>query len=166
MAKAVKLTSSPDFGFRKTFAACSKVLAEHGYRSKHELDIAKHLSATGTEYVYEQGRLPYTVPAVYIPDFGLVRQCICIEAKGMSAFESVERTKMIRIRELYPDLDIRFLFTNPNAHLGRNIKMTCATWCDKHGFPFAKGPAIPTAWLEHTPSAQQKEAFQRIFLNG
>ena len=146
--------------FQRTWAASHKTKAATGYRSGLEVKLAEYLDKNAVEYLYEKGRVPYHSPAVYITDFILTKQAIVIEAKG--AFSSEDRTKMLRVKEQHPDLDIRFLFSNPNTRLSKLSKTTYAVWCEKRGFPFAKGPAVPPEWLAHTPSAAQVEALQRI----
>lgn len=146
--------------FRRTWAASHKTKAETGYRSGLEVELAKHLDAAGVDYLYEHSRIPYSKPAIYLADFTLKKQAIVIEAKG--AFDSSDRAKMLRVKFEHPNLDIRFLFSNPNTRIGKLSKTTYAMWCDKHKFPYAKGPQLPEAWLNHTPTAAQQEALQRI----
>lgn len=146
--------------FRRTWTASHKTKAATGYRSGLEVELAKHLDENAVEYLYEKGRVLYTKPAFYLTDFILTKQAIVIEAKG--AFDSSDRSKMLRVKEEHPNLDIRFLFSNPNTRIGKLSKTTYAMWCDKHRFPYAKGPKLPPQWLTHTPSATQVEALQRI----
>lgn len=150
--------------FHKLWAASRKTKAATGYRSKPEAALATGLAEQNTPFIYEGARIPYTTPAVYLPDFGLLGQAIVIEVKG--PFTSADRTKMLRVKEAHPALDIRFLFVNPGTRLSRKSKTTYGDWCRKHGFPCALGPLPPKEWLAHKPNPQQKEAFQRIFLNG
>lgn len=149
--------------YQKTWAASHRTKAATGYRSKPEVILAQLLTEQGVEFLYEQIRIPYLSPATYIPDFPLPQQAILIEVKG--AFDAADRTKLLRVKRDHPDLDIRLLFTNPNTRLSSKSKTTYGAWCDKHGFPFAKGPAAPSEWLVHVPSPVQREAFQRL-LNG
>jgi G:T-mismatch repair DNA endonuclease (very short patch repair protein) len=151
-------------GYQQTWAASRKTKAATGYRSRPEAELANALTAQGVRFLYEQIRLPYSTPSVYIPDFPLPAQGIVIEVKG--AFPSDDRAKMLRVKQTHPDLDIRFLFTNPNTRLSRTSRTTYGQWCDKHGFPFAKGPLPPDGWLTHTPTQQQREVFQRILAYG
>ena len=147
-------------GWQRTWAASHKAKAATGYRSGLEVELAKHLDIAGVEYLYEAGRVPYTKPAFYLADFILPGQAIVIEAKG--AFDSSDRSKMLRVKAEHPDLDIRFLFSNPNTRIGKLSKTTYGMWCDKHGFPFAKGAKPPQEWLRHTPQPAQVDALQRI----
>ena len=149
--------------FQKTWAASRETKAATGFRSRLEEGTAKHLRENNVDFLYEAVRIPYLTPSFYLPDFALPKQCIIIEDKG--AFDSADRTKMVRIKAEHPDLDIRFLFSNPNQKITKGSKTTYGAWCHKHGFPFAKGPGIPADWLTHSPSRKQEEAFKRIFSN-
>lgn len=57
-----------------------------------------------------------------------------------------DRKKHLLIRKQRPDLDIRFVFDNPNSRTSKQAKMTYAKWCDKHGFLYAK-KLIPEEWI-------------------
>ena len=147
--------------FRHTWAASHETKAATGFRSGLEIAVAKELDTNQVPYDYESARIPYNKPAHYITDFTLPVQAIVIESKGH--FPSEDRAKMIRVKTEHPDLDIRFLFSNPTTRLGKLSKTTYAMWCSRHGFPCAKGPKVPAEWLLHQPSPQQREAFERIF---
>ena len=118
-----------------------------GYRSGLEDEIAAQLQALGIDPQYEKFRIKYEQPVkrrTYTPDF-LLPNGIFVETKGR--FTSDDRQKHLLLKEQYPDLDIRFVFSNPNARLSKTSKTTYAMWCEKHGFQYAKGE-IPEAWLK------------------
>lgn len=95
---------------------------------------------------YEKFRLPYTIPATdhkYTPDFVLPNGII-VEAKGI--FDVADRQKHILVKQQYPHLEIRFVFSNPKTKLYKGSKTTYAMWCEKHGYKYAKG-YIPDSWL-------------------
>ena len=69
---------------------------------------------------------------------------VIVETKGR--FVTADRQKHKLIKEQHPTKDIRFVFSNPNAKIGKKSTTTYAMWCDKHGFKFAKG-FIPKEWL-------------------
>ena len=130
---------------------------KHGFRSGLEEATAADLRSRGIEFDYEKLTIEYEKPArksKYTPDFRLylklggspdhVRFRI-IETKGR--FVTADRQKMILIKAQHPTLDIRILFNNPNARISKQSKTTYAMWCQKHGFPFAKGPKVPEEWL-------------------
>lgn len=98
---------------------------------------------------YESERLPY-VPKnrTYTPDFVLKTKSgtkIYIETKGR--FLASDRAKHLLVREQYPNLDLRFVFTNPNQKLYKGAKTTYAEWCIKNEFSYAKG-RIPESWIK------------------
>ena len=45
------------------------------------------------------------------------------------------------------ELDIRFVFSNPNTKIYKGSKTTVAQWCEKYNFKYAT-KYIPTAWLK------------------
>ena len=51
------------------------------------------------------------------------------------------------IKEQYPHLDIRFVFSNPNHRLYKGSATTYADWCEKNGFKYAK-QLIPASWFK------------------
>lgn len=116
------------------------------HRSKFEDSIAKLYP----NLVYECIKLNYTIPStkhLYIPDFKLVtksNKVIWIEAKGL--FKVADRKKMILVKEQYPDLDIRFIFQNPNVKISKTSQTTAAEWCIKHGFKYGNIKTIEK-WL-------------------
>lgn len=69
---------------------------------------------------------------------------INIETKGW--FKTADRTKHLCIKSQHPELDIRFVFSNPNAKIGSKSKTTYAMWCEKNGFKYAKG-LVPQEWI-------------------
>lgn len=79
----------------------------------------------------------------YTPDF-VLDNGIIIETKGR--FTVHDRMKHLYIKASRPDLDIRFVFSNPNVKLYKGAKSTYADWCEKNGFLYAK-QLIPEDWL-------------------
>lgn len=84
-------------------------------------------------------------PATYTPDFVLPHNGIIIEAKGR--FVTADRQKHILIKEQFPDLDIRFVFSNPHQTIGKQSSTTYAMWCEKKGFKYA-ATSIPEEWIK------------------
>ena len=82
------------------------------FRSKFEESIANDLDNQKVEYVYESEKLQYTVERNYLPDFKLPSG-IFIEAKGW--FKSADQRKHRIIKKQHPNIDIRFVFQNPNV---------------------------------------------------
>lgn len=118
-----------------------------GFRSKLEKRIADDLKSRKVPFSYEKQVIKWTKPETYhryTPDFVLPNGII-IEAKGL--FESKDRKKHIYIKDQHPSMDIRFVFSNPNAKIYKGSKTTYADWCTKHGFKYAL-KLIPTKWLK------------------
>jgi hypothetical protein len=134
----------------KTSSLRQRALRE-GYRSGLELKAAAQLNAAGVTVAYEEEVIEYTVPEQrkkYKIDFRLPNG-ILVETKGR--FVSDDRKKHKLVREQYPDLDLRIVFQNPNARIGKKSTTTYAQWCDKLGIKWAKAEhreaPIPAAWL-------------------
>jgi hypothetical protein len=117
-----------------------------GYRSGLEDKVADQLRDLGLPVNYETEKIEYTKPArkaKYTPDFRLPNG-IYIETKGR--FVTEDRQKHLLVRDQRPDLDIRFVFSNPNTRISKSSPTTYAMWCDKHGFKYA-AKLIPMKWI-------------------
>ena len=126
-----------------------------GYRSGLELDIARGLTASGVSFSYESEKIRYEQPAkmrTYTPDFIITTKSgkrIVIESKGR--FKTEDRQKHLHIRASNPEVEIRFIFNNPNTRISKASKTTYAMWCDKNGYMYAKfnkDEPVPNEWLE------------------
>lgn len=116
------------------------------YRSGFEGKLAYQLTQEGARFGYESLKIKFQEPATnhtYTPDF-ILENGIIVEAKGR--FLAADRKKHILVKAQHPELDIRFVFCNPNAKLYKGATSTYGDWCDEHGFQYARG-AIPRAWL-------------------
>ncbi|ADX87517.1 endonuclease [Vibrio phage JSF24] len=116
------------------------------YRSGLEDNIAKQLEAKGLPVSFESHFLNYIKPQTshkYTPDF-ILPNGIIIESKGL--FDVEDRKKHLLIKEQYPDLEIRFVFSRSATKLYKGSKTTYADWCIKYGFKFAD-KLIPVEWL-------------------
>ena len=71
-----------------------------------------------------------------------------MESKGR--FVTEDRQKHLLVKKQHPELDIRFVFSNPRARISKTSATTYAAWCDKHGFLYAE-KFIPAAWLKEPP---------------
>lgn len=130
----------------------SKRRHAQSYRSGLEERTASWLSSVGVDAAYEcpSSVIRYTKPAKasrYTPDFVLPNGII-IETKGI--FSTEDRQKHLLIREQFPDLDIRFVFSNPNSRIGKTSSTTYAMWCEgrnprKFTFHYAKAPSVAQA---------------------
>jgi len=129
---------------------------KYGFRSGLEERFAAELTAFGVSFDFEQHKFTYTHPertSKYTPDFRITHRPdgtertrpLIIETKGR--FLTADRQKQILVKKQHPDLDLRFIFSNPNQKISKTSKTTYATWCEKHGFLYAK-EHVPLAWLE------------------
>lgn len=129
---------------------------KHGYRSGLEESIANQLQENSISFQYEDktNTVKYIVPASthsYLPDFKLPNGII-VETKGR--FVLADRKKHKLIKEQFPDLDIRFVFSNSNTKISKKSKTTYASWCDNLGIPYAD-KVIPQTWLDEPLKDQQ-----------
>jgi hypothetical protein len=135
----------------KRKASRKQVGLRHGFRSGLEEANAEHLKAHKVPVIFEQVKLKYIIPEslrTYTPDFLLEHNGIIVETKGR--FLAVDRAKHLFVKLAHPDLDIRFVFSNPNAPISKGSKTTYAMWCESHGFKWAK-KLIPVEWINEEP---------------
>ena len=78
--------------------------------------MAENLKERGIAFTYEEEKIKWLDSKVrtYTPDF-VLENGIIIETKGR--FVSNDRRKHKEIQKQFPDLDIRFVFQNPNHKL-------------------------------------------------
>lgn len=128
----------------------NKAAIRQGFRSGLELSIAEALEKKGVSFEFESEHLKYIVPEsehVYTPDFIIITASgrkIYVESKGLFAPE--DRKKHILVRDAHPDIDLRFVFLNPNAKIVKNSKTTYAKWAEKNSFQWA-AKSIPDEWI-------------------
>jgi hypothetical protein len=118
-----------------------------GYRSGLEEKVATQYSQAGVPVAYEDDLIRYLVPARparYTPDF-VQPNGIIVETKGR--FVAADRKKHLLIKDQHPDLDIRFVFSNPNSRISKVSLTTYAKWCELNGFAYAKA-VVPTEWMK------------------
>jgi sugar lactone lactonase YvrE len=121
-----------------------------GYRSGLEDKVAKQLELQGVKVEYETTKIKYVVPEslhTYTPDFVLPNGII-VETKGR--FVVADRKKHLLVQKQYPDLDIRFVFSNSKTKISKGSKTSYADWCNKNGFTFAD-KEVPEEWLDLSP---------------
>ena len=134
---------------------------KHGWRSGLEEAVAAILRSQGVDFGYEMAPIPFLEPAKerrYTPDFWLPNGII-IETKGR--FVTADRQKMKLIKQQYPDLDIRFVFSNANARISKRSRTTYARWADQNGYPWAHR-MVPKGWITERGTAKAKRAMQEI----
>ena len=129
------------------------------YRSGLEEKIQTQLAEAKIKAHYEPGRIPYTVaPKTYTPDF-ILPNGIVIETKGY--FLPADRTKHLAIKAQYPNIDLRFIFQNPQQRLNNTSRTTYEAWCIHHGFIYA-AKWIPQTWLDEPPDDTKIAAVQEV----
>lgn len=109
-------------------------MSEKKRRSKLELRFEDILKDFEVNYDYEVTKIPYTVPEskhTYTVDWTLLNGLL-IETKGYLS-DHRERYKYVLLKEQNPDLDLRFVFDNPNKLCG-GTKMTHGAWATKYNF--------------------------------
>ncbi len=119
-------------------------------KSKLEIKLSEILNNTGVTWAYEVTKIPYTIPESdhqYTVDFTLSNGLL-IEGKGYLS-DHKERYKYVLIKEQHPDIDLRFVFDNPNKLCG-GTKMTHAKWAEKYGFRYCsiKDTEQIESWLK------------------
>lgn len=111
--------------------------------------------------LYESLTIPFTQPAKrrkYKPDLPLPNGVI-VEFKGR--FVTADRQKLAMVKTEHPDLDIRLVFSNPNARISKQSKTSYGAWASAHGFPFAK-ETVPDSWLRERPNRKSLAAIRRL----
>lgn len=109
-------------------------MSEKKRRSKLELKFEEILKDFEVEYDYEVTKIPYTIPEskhTYTVDWTLLNGML-LETKGYLSNHQ-ERYKYVLLKQQHPDLDLRFVFDNPNKLVG-GTKMTHAKWAEKYNF--------------------------------
>ena len=114
------------------------------YRSGLEKKVAELLGNLSIPFEYESTKVPYVLQCNYTPDF-LLPNGIYLETKGQ--FTPEDRRKMLAVKEMHPDLDIRMVFQAPFNKIDKRSKTTYAAWCDRHDIEWCAFHSIPSQWL-------------------
>lgn len=128
------------------------------YRSGLEDTNAKLLKKKKVTFTYEVFKIEYIEPAsnhIYTPDFVITTKSgktIIVETKGIWDFK--DRLKHLLVRQQYPDLDIRFVFSRSKSRIAKLSKTTYADICNGLGRGEFKGvtwqyadKTIPEDWI-------------------
>lgn len=140
--------------YKSVHAQNSRAYAKCTYHSGLEDEVGRQITACEGKVEYETQQIEYSVPArkaKYTPDF-VLHNGIIIETKGVFYVE--DRHKHLLIKEQFPNLDIRFVFTNPNAKLYKKSPTSYAAWCERYGFKYAK-KSIPKEWFEESQKSTE-----------
>ena len=114
------------------------------YRSGLEKKVANLLTELSVSFEYESTKVPYVLQCNYTPDF-LLPNGVYLETKGQ--FTPEDRRKMLAVKAMHPDLDIRMVFQAPYNKIDKRSKTTYAAWCERHGIKWAAYHSIPSEWL-------------------
>ena len=112
----------------------SSLMTNQRRRSKLEERFESILKEFDVQYEYEVTKIDYIIPEsshTYTVDWTVLNGRL-IETKGYLS-DHAERRKYVLLREQHPELDLRFVFDNPNKLCG-GTKMSHAKWADKYGF--------------------------------
>jgi hypothetical protein len=128
--------------------ARSKKRRRLNFRSGSEKKCSDLLNKRRVVYDYEPTKFSYVITKTYLPDFYLPDYGFYIEVKGR--FTSQDRAKHLYIKEQHPELDIRFMFDNPNARLYKGSSSTYSDWADKHNYLYCKTKeGLPKEWFKN-----------------
>ena len=113
-------------------------MSKKSTKNKFEARVFEQLRRAGINFQYESEKIPYILARHYIPDFVIStpQGKIYIEAKGY--FRPEAKAKMVAVKKLHPEMDIRILFYASNKKYIR--------WAEKNGFKYAFH-TIPEDWL-------------------
>ena len=131
------------------------------FRSGLERNTAARLRKHDLEYSFEPFKIRFTQPAkkrLYLPDF-VFKNGIIVECKGK--WDTPDRHKMKFVQADWPDLDIRFVFSNAKAKIRKGSKTTVAAYAEKNGWLWAHRN-IPLSWVREEPNERSIAAIQEI----
>ena len=105
-------------------------------RSRLEERFEQIIQNFDIDYDYEITKIPYVVPEsnhTYTVDWTFLNNLL-VETKGYLSTHQ-ERHKYVLLKQQHPELDLRFVFDNPNKLCG-GTKMTHGKWAEKYGFKY------------------------------
>jgi hypothetical protein len=135
---------------------------QHGWRSGLEEAIGEQLDSLQIDYTYESLVIPFvqpTKPRKYTPDYVVTKNGIIIETKGR--FVTADRQKHLLVKDQYPKLEIRFVFSNSRQRISKQSATTYGMWAEQKGFKYAD-KRVPLAWLQEAPYWDSLEAIARL----
>ncbi len=121
------------------------------FKSSFEKDGFKLLSKSGWLYEDPTEKVKYTVNHSYQPDFTKKGKPL-LEFKGRFKTRE-EASKYIWIKKCNPNIELIFVFQNPDAEISFAYKrkngkrMTYAEWAVKNNFQYYTLATIPTKYL-------------------
>jgi len=134
------------------------------FKSKLEEEFNKFLVQKKIQFCYENFTISYLKPARasrYTPDFTCPNTqnsfSIIFETKGH--FVTADRQKHLFIKQQYPNLDIRFVFSNSKNRIGKKSKTTYAKWCELKGIKYhciaSTKKFLPDEWVKEILTNQE-----------
>jgi hypothetical protein len=123
-------------------------------------DVAQALRQDGRPFQHKELIGQYTTPprlALWIPDF-VLHNGIVVECKGYWRPEDI--TKIRLVREQFPDLDVRFVFSS-SQQKDKRSRATYASICKKLGIP-CNDLTVPREWLDEPDDANRWRAIHRF----
>lgn len=136
-------------------------MSDNKYKSKLEKVNGKWLEENKVPFFYEpkEGKINWIEPASqhsYTPDFWLQKKdgsWIIVETKGIWDYD--DRFKHAWIKRLYPELDIRFVFSRSASKTSKGARQSYADVCEGRGRGIFKGltwqyadKKIPQQWMK------------------
>ncbi len=113
------------------------------FRSGLEQEVSRKLG----KFLYEPFSAKYWQPKSYTPDFvHPENQNVWYEVKGFFRSHD-EAKKYIHIRDSNPNIELRFIVSNPNIKAYPKVKIKMGEWLTKHGFKWCTKDNIPESWL-------------------
>ncbi len=140
---------------RNAQARAKKLGVEDSVRSGLELQVSVILKHFKVPYTFEAEQIKFVSQPenhTYTPDFRITTESgkvIFIETKGR--MEQTDRKKHLWIKAQHPDLDIRFVFSKPNAWDRAAKTRSYAKWADANGFKWCSKMSFKTTiskWLK------------------
>ena len=140
-----------------------------GFASGLELRNHNVLEASGLQFWYESGEcvIHYSLPVrvgecndcggksiitkhKYTADFAFISKSgklIIVECKGSPwAWTGKTRSKHQAIKKQFPEMDLRFVFSNKHSRISKTSKTTNAEWCKRQKF-LCETALIPQRWI-------------------
>lgn len=121
-------------------------------RNKFEMELSKRLK--GCYYEPKQYIKSYAIEGTYLPDFVPKNEDnVLIEAKGRFRTRT-EANKYIAVRERNPDIEIVFVFYNPDTPMPGakkrrdGTKFSMAEWAEKNNFVWYTLSNLPKRWCK------------------
>lgn len=151
MAKRIKKEVVKTPSRRRKHYTQKDVFKKYGIRSGLEDKAKECLDENEIKFEYETLKLTYTIPESihsYKPDFIFPNKenpQMIIETKGRWMSDDIKKMKLIK--EQYPDLDIRMVFTNSKTKIRKGSPTSYADKCKQLNIKCAD-KVIPQEWIE------------------